>query len=157
MAIHPGNCNTDEVEAAVENRGICRWINSVVPGAAVKVLQNGPAANQPGIYYDLQIGDVVFVKQICYGVLSNQDSCDFDLGYTDGPAGSGTFTSLTMKFGQVTGNPKEGKLVEERPIAVPLAARYSDGARSITIRVDANDAAAEVRCGWTAYIEKEDT
>jgi hypothetical protein len=127
----------------------------VTPGAAQTVLQNGPAGDQPGIYYDLQIGDIVLIEQICYGVLTNQDSCDFELGYTDQPGGGGTFTPMTMQFGQATGNPRTGKTIEERPIPVALPLKYSDGIRSITIRVDANDASAQVRCGWSGCILKE--
>lgn len=127
----------------------------MTPGAASTVLQNGPAGDQPGIYYDLQDGDIVFVEQMCYGVLTNQDSCDFELGWTDGVAASGTFTPLTLQFGMATGNPREGKTTQQREVPVPLPLRYSDGVRSITMRVDANDAACQVRCGWSAYVQKE--
>lgn len=155
MAVRPGGGKNVEAEAALDDRGIWCWVNSVIPGAASLVLQNGPAGDQPGIYYDLQDNDIVLIRQVCFGVLTISDSCDFELGWTDGPVASGTFTPVSLKYGYSTGVELVGRIIEQRELTVPLPLRYSDGVRSITVRVDANDATCEIRCGWAGYVQKE--
>jgi hypothetical protein len=39
------------IVAAIENDVVCRWVNDKAPGTSAVVLTDGPAGDQPGIYY----------------------------------------------------------------------------------------------------------
>ena len=120
------------------------------------MLTDGPAGDQPGVYYNLSPGEQVFVTQICYGVLTASDSCTFELGTTDQANGAGTFTPRTLERHVATGTAATGKLDQDldiRPALGPL--RYSDGIRSVTFRVNANDAGCTINAGWHGWAEDE--
>ena len=82
----------------------------MVPGALQTVLTNGPAGDQPGIYYNLGTKDSVWITQISYGVLSTSDDCEFEFGSTDAANGGGTFTPRTCGRHAATGAANQGKL-----------------------------------------------
>jgi len=135
--------------------GTCHWINAITPGAAQTVLTNGPAGDQPGIYYNIQEGRQVALTMFCFGVNTLNDDCDFELGYTSGANGGGTFTPLTPQFNVTTGAAREGRATFDKLITPPLVAKYSDGVRSITSRVDANDAGCQITVAWHGWVENE--
>ena len=122
-----------------------------MPGAAQVVLTNGPAGDQPGIYYNLAPGETIYITCMYWAVLSVSDNCYFELGYTDAPNGAGTFYPRTAAFYIGTGNTVASRTDATRDIRPYLRLRYVDGVRSITFRVDANDATAVVQCGYQFF------
>lgn len=122
-----------------------------MPGAAQIVLTNGPAGDQPGIYYNLAAGEVVYVTLLCFGVITASDDCVFEFGYTDQPNGAGTFRPVTPEFFVRTGNAPNGRSTFEKRIEPFLPLRYADGVRSLTFRVDANDAAVTITVAYHGF------
>lgn len=122
--------------------------------AGVNVLQDGPAGDQPGIYYNLASGTQVMITQFCYGLTTASDWCTFELGYTDAANGAGNFTPITLERHIATGTSPQGRLDQDFTIEPPLGPlRYSAGIRSITIRVEANDAGATINTAWHGWVE----
>ena len=138
--------------AAIEGDVVCRWANNITPGAVETVLTTAPAPPQPGIYYNLAAGDIVMVTQMCVELWTVSDSLAWELGYTTGVAGTGTFYPVTPKFIYKTGAAATGFDGVQIAITPPGPVRYSAGARSITFRVTANDAAAEITITWHGYV-----
>lgn len=147
----PADVDTFEERAAIDGRQFCRWVNDAVPGAAQTVLTNAPIGDQPGIYYNLSAGEVLYVAQICFGVVSVSDDCAFEFGYTDQPNGEGTFHPRTPEFFVRTGAAPQGRSTFERRFLPRQRFRYADGVRSLTFRVDANDAACVVTCAYHGW------
>ena len=133
---------------------ICRWANANIPGDAQVVMTTAPAAGgQPGIFCNLVCGDTIWVTQICVGVLTASDTCLFEVGWTDAIDATGTFSPITPARNFVTGAAQDGpqdRMDTLSPALGPL--RYSDGVRSITFRVDANDANCQINAAWHGFI-----
>ena len=62
---------------------------------------------------------------------------------------------ITRHFEIVTGTAASGRTSASHQFNPPLCVNYSSGARSITIRVDANDASCVISTGWHGWVEKE--
>lgn len=142
-------------KAALNGLAICRWVNDRSNvNAAPTVLTNGPSGDQPGIYYNLASNDVVVVTQLCIQLETISDSVDWELGWTTAVNGGGTFTPITPKFHLYTGAASSGVQLDRVTVVPPGVVKYSDGARSITMRVQTNDAAAQITPTWHGYIVK---
>lgn len=119
------------------------------------VLTDGPGAGgQPGIYYNLREGERIILTQMCFGVNTLNDSCLFELGFTDAVNGGGTFTPVTLQFEVVTGAAREGRATFTYFLPF-VVLRHSAGVRSITYRVDANDASCDITVAWSGWTEPE--
>lgn len=120
------------------------------------VLTDGPVGDQPGIYYNLPQNTQVFITQFCYGLVTASDSCTYELGWCDAANGAGTFTPLTVERHIATGATAQGRLDQDFTIEPPLGPlRHSNGVRSITFRVNANDAGATINVAWHGWYENE--
>lgn len=120
------------------------------------VLTDGPAGDQPGIYYNLAQGKQVFISQFCYGLTTASDSCTFEIVTTDAANGAGNVTARTLERHLATGTSPNGRADFDLTIDPALGPlRYSDGIRSITMRVNANDAGATINAGWHGWVEQE--
>lgn len=127
----------------------------MTPGAAQVVLVNGPVGDQPGIYYNLPEGRQIVITMFCFGVNTLNDDCDFEFGYTDAINGAGTFAPVTPRFHVATGAAREGRATFDRSPTTPIVLKYSGGIRSVTARVDANDAGCQVTAAWNGWVEAE--
>ena len=93
---------------------------------------------------------------MCYGLITASDSCTFELGTCSAANGGGTFTPHTVERHLATGATATGRLDQDFTITPPLGPlRYSDGVRSITFRVNANDSAASINVAWHGWVEAE--
>ena len=119
-------------------------------------MTDGPSGDQPGIYYNLASGKQMFITQLCYGITTASDSCSFEIVSTDQANGAGTATARTLERHLATGTTPNGKLDADITIDPPLGPlKYSNGIRSITIRVNANDAGCTINTGWHGWVEDE--
>ena len=95
----------------------------------------------------------MWITQICNGLTTASDSCTFELGYTDAANGGGTFYPMTMERHVATGTSPQGRFDFDLTITPPLGPlQYADGVRSITFRVNANDASASINVAWHGFI-----
>lgn len=125
--------------AALMGQDVCGWVNEKIPGAAQVVLTDA------GLIYDIPAGRMVLVSQYCFAVETTGDDCQFEFGYVDA---GGTFRGLGPHKHVYTGAANAGITSFDQDIHPPMVIRYSQGARRITFRVDANDAACEITVGW---------
>ena len=98
----------------------------------------------------------VMVTSLVYGCHSTSDNLQVAVGYTTAANGAGTFTALTpdLGFHVAAAHAREEQVWQD--LVPPLPVRYTaDSARSVTLRVTANDTSAEVNMGWYGYYEAE--
>lgn len=137
------------VQAVREGRAIRKFVSHAVPGAGVSVL------TQPTIVFNLSPGRRVLVQDSHFGVTTLNDECHFEIGWTDQPDGAGTFTPFSAHRHVFTGAANVGYLDYDDELRPPSCASYAAGARSVTYRVDANDANCEITCEWAGWWEQE--
>jgi hypothetical protein len=130
-------------------QGLTKWVDGKTPGASQVVLTDA------GLVYNIPCGKQVLVRQMCFGIHTVSDNCTFEIGYTSQPDGAGVFTPIAKHIYVATGNTPTGKEDHDVIYRPPIRVRYCDGARSITIRVDANDANCVVCAGWQGWWEDE--
>ena len=130
-------------EAAIDRLGVHKWLNDKTVGTT-----DPTVLSDTTLYYNLEPGETVLIKNLKFGVNSLNDNCHFEIGWTTGTAGSSTFTALMGHYEFTTGAANTGRATTTVEFPIPPAARYSDGARSVTIRATANDVTAVVSCGW---------
>lgn len=109
------------------------------------------------IYFDLTTTrSQVFINKIVYGMHSVSDNMHLELGYTATAAGVGTFTALTPKLGYHVGASEIGAGFAFADFDPGLIVRYTgDSAKSVTLRMNANDTSAQVNAGWYGWYEIE--
>ena len=95
------------------------------------------------------------VTQYCFAVETLNDNCQFEFGFTDQPDGAGTFYGLGPHKHVYTGAANAGITSFDQDIRPAEPISYAAGARCITFRVDANDAACEITVGWHGWWELE--
>ena len=134
---------------ASHGQGLTKWVEDKTPGATQVVLTDA------SLVYNLARGMQVMIRQVCYGIHTVSDNCTFEVGYTTQPNGAGAFTPIAKHTYVVTGNTPTGRESHDIILRPPIRVRYCDGARSITVRVDANDATCEICIGWQGWWEDE--
>jgi len=136
--------------AARQGRTVCGWANEVTPGLNPVVLTTA------GLVYNIPADRLVMIVQYCYAVETTSDDCQFEFGWTDAANGAGTFHPVGPHKHVFTGAANTGRTAFDQPIGPPPACiRYSEGARSLTFRVDANDANCEITVGYHGWWENE--
>jgi len=138
-----------EVQAARTGRGIQKWVNDKTPGADAVVLTDAT------LYFNIPVGMAVYITAMHFDVLSVEDDCHFLLVYTPTVAGVGTPVEISGHTHVYTGAAKDtGIGAKERPFNPPIRVEYAAAAAvCVTMKVDANDAAAVISCGWTGWYE----
>ena len=136
------------LDALIEGRVIGGHAVDYIPGAAQVVLTEGLTA---GISHNILENQMAVVTNIMVGLHTLNDDCHFEIGWTDAVDGGGVFTPLMMAIDYHSGNVQSGPTTLPVPFDPYVGIRYRDGARSITFRVHANDAAAEITCHWHGF------
>lgn len=138
--------------AARMGQGVCRWVNDLVPNSSQVVLT---AALAPGLVYNIPSGKRLMLTQYCYAVETASDNCQFEFGFTTQADGAGTFVPLGPHKHVATGAANTGRTAFDQEIVPAEPISYARGARCVTFRVDANDAACEITMGWHGWLEDE--
>ena len=139
--------------ASRQGHGVCRWVNEFVPGAAQVVIT---AAMAPGLIYNIPAGRRLMLSQYCFAVETTGDDCQFEIGFTDQPGGAGAFTPLAPHKHVYTGAANQGITAFDQDIRPAEPISYTRmGARSVTFRVDANDASCEITVAYHGWWEHE--
>ena len=139
----------DAIHAGRADAVVCGWINAQAGLNALTVINNN------ALYYNIPDGMRVMAAIVCAGLNTNGDEVMFQLGYTNQINAGGNFTPVMPYKRYATGAAREGRLDYELIPPIPMVIRHSDGARCVTMRVQANDAAAEVDLAWQGWIERE--
>jgi hypothetical protein len=139
---------TNYLDATLEDRRIGGHVVKYTPGAALVVLTEALFA---GVSHNILEGQIAVVTQIHYGIHTLNDNCHFEIGWTDAVDGGGAFTVLVPMFDYHTAAAQSGAITQGETFFPPPAVWYRDGARSITFRVDANDAGCEIVAHWHGF------
>lgn len=145
----PKTVTTGGREATRQGRALHKWVNSKTPGSSEVVLTDAT------LYYNIPTGKQVLVTQLCFDLETMSDDCCFTIVSCSAVAGGGTSTAITGCIQVFTGNVQSGSAAKERMYVPSILVTYSSGARSITLRVNANDANAVISCGWMGEVEDE--
>jgi len=137
------------LQASRRGDSLLKWVNDKTPGDALVVLTDAT------LYYDIPAGKRVLITHVSYGLITVSDDCHFELVSCSAVAGGGTPTAITFHMEAATGDRKSDKSIQRSDFDPPICVNYSSGARSITLRVNANDAAAVITCGWHGWVEDE--
>ena len=95
----------------------------------------------------------MYIAQYRVGLSTLSDSVTFELGYTDAANGAGTFTPATCEYHLGTGAANSGIVPPYFVMDPPLRITYAMGARSITMRVEANDSGATITAAYHGWVE----
>ena len=139
---------TNFLDALLEDRVIGGAAVDYMPGAALVVLTEGLV---PGVSYNILEEQIGIVTQVHYGLHTLNDNCHFEIGWTDAVDGGGAFTPLMPILDFHTAAAQSGAVTQGEIFVPPLGAWYRKGARSITWRVTAIDAAAVITCHWHGF------
>lgn len=137
------------LEAARDARGLHKWVNDKTASGSLQVLTDAT------MYYDIPAGKQVIIVQAYIGVETVSDDIHVEVVSCSAVAGGGTATALSGHYHLFTGANLVGTEDKEREFMPPLIAKYSDGARSVTMRINANDASCVISCGWMGWVEPE--
>ena len=144
MRISGGVSSTGfRMKAAIDKKTLHKWVNDKTPGTTDALVLTDAT-----LYYNLVEGECVLVTGVTYGVLSASDSCHFEAGWTTAVAGGGDFTALSPHYEVGTGTVVSGKITSRDEVMPPYHVCYAAGARSISLRVQANDNACVITAGW---------
>lgn len=132
-----------------EGNALHKWVNDALNLSTASIL---PTA---GLCYDLNEGEQVFITNVCWGLHTASDSVIVEVVSTTGACGTGVATLASHHFEGATGATPTGKELQCYPIDPPIMVRYSDGARSVSLKADANDDAASVTMAWYGWVEDE--
>ena len=137
------------LQAARVGAAVCGWMNGVVGLAALTVVANA------GVYYNIPVDRRVVITMLCAGLNTVSDQIDFEFGFTDAINAGGTFYPATPIKRYASAANRQHGLDYELKLSVPIILRYSQGARCVTMRVQANDALAAVDLAWQGWVERE--
>lgn len=113
------------------------------------------------LVYDLLPSSRVFITQFYYEIqrVAAQATpwLEIELGFTSGAGGTGVFAPLTGKYNLqvMTTAVNEMFAPDYKTFVPPIVVEYdTDGARSITVRVNTDAAGTEIMVEWHGWIEE---
>lgn len=141
--------NEEQVAWSRRGQAVFRWITGCTPELSVSEI------SAPDLVYDITEGTQVFITQFDVGVYTVNDDCYFTLVACTETDGGGTQTAVTSDLHVYSGAALAGTEWAHRTFDPPIRVRYSDGYRSISVLMDANDGACTVSAEWQGWYEDE--
>lgn len=135
------------LKAAREGRAIYRDSALFTPGAAESIRTDSE------IVFNLEPNTRVMITQAIFTLQTVSDDCVFEIVSCTDINGGGVATRRSYRRFN-TGATLYGRGFED-VYQPPIVVRWKEGARSITIRVDANDAACQITVSWRGWWEPE--
>ena len=144
--------NDQAIRAARQGRAIHKWKDSITGLSGSHVVSTDAA-----IYYDIPAGKQVIVTRLVLGLDTINDVAHAYVAGCAAITGGGNATQLCPHSHFVTGAAKEGRSEATRVFDPPICIKYSDGYRSVSLALAANDTNADVLVGWQGWMEDEGT
>ena len=139
------------INAARENRALCRWVNGKAGiNAAVTVLTDA------GLLLPLVDGRRYIITCLYINLDTASDTLAVEFVATENDDGSGAVTALSPQFHVATGAAADGRQPQLTAINPPIMVVRGDGYHALTFRAQTNDAGAEATLGFTGFYETED-
>lgn len=136
------------IHAARRGGGLHKWVNDHTGSGADEVLTDAT------LYYDIPVGKQVLITGIGYDMETVSDDCHFGMVKCSAVAGGGDAVEISGHTHIFTGASIDGSSSGERYFNPPILVKYSDTAKSITIKIHTSDSSAIVSCGWCGIVEE---
>lgn len=140
---------TAGIHNARRGNGLHKYVNDKTASGSLEVLTDST------LYENIPEGFQIVIAKMHYDLETVSDDVSFEVVSTDAAQGGGTPTALCGHAHIFTGTANEPASSRDRLFVPPMVVKYSGGARSVTMRINANDSSAVVSCGWMGWIEKE--
>lgn len=144
----------DAIFWARQGRLFTRWVSDKTDLSTLTVLTDGLSGEGPGIYYNIEPRTQVFGSMVAFQLTSSNDWMRIEYGFTDQPNGAGNFTPITPIYRVQTG-PHGISYPHLQLVLPPFPISRRTGARSVTARVQTNNAGARVMVSWLGWWEEE--
>ncbi len=140
------------IRAARAGHSIHKWDDSITGLSTEHVVSTDAA-----LYYDLPEGYQVMVTALVVGLDTINDEVHAYVAGCAAIAGGGDDTQLSHHIHYVTAVGKAGRSEVKHVFDPPLCVKYSDGYRSVSVAIAANDTDADVLVAWHGWVEREIT
>ncbi len=140
------------LRAARDGNSINKWDNSITGLTTEHVVSTDAA-----IYYNIPEGAQVVVTSLDVGLDTISDEAHAVVVGCAAVAGGGDDTEITHHAHIATDDKKTGRLEVTHDFNPPLVIKYSDGYRSVSLAMAANDTDADVLVAWHGWVEREST
>lgn len=137
------------LHASRRGYGLHKYVNDKQASGSTQVLTDAT------IFEDIPEGFQIVVTKVYLDLETFSDDVAFEVVSTDAVSGGGTPTTLCGHVHTFVGTLPNASASVERDCIPPMVIKYSGGARSVTMRITANDSSAVVSCGWMGWIEPE--
>lgn len=137
------------VHAARRGAGFRSYVADKTASGASQVLTDAT------MFQNIPAGKQVVITFMYYGLESVADDCQFEVVPTDAVDGGGTPTTIMGHMHIYTPAGLGDSITQHRVLNPPCVLKYSDGHRSVTMRINANDSSAVVSCGFDGWLEPE--
>lgn len=138
--------------AARQGRAIHKWDDSVIGLSTEHVISTDSA-----IYYNIPAGKQVVIIRISVGLDTADDDGHLYVAGCSSVAGGGNATQLGHHIHYYSGSKKDGRGEHDHDFSPSLVIKYSDGYRSISLALAANDVDADLLVSWSGWVEDEGT
>ncbi len=140
------------IRAARDGNSINKWDDSITGLTPAHVVSTDAA-----IYYDIPEGHQVMVTILAIGLDTVNDEAHAYVAGCAAIAGGGVSTQLSHHMHFVTAVGKSGRSPVNHEFYPPLCVKYSDGYRSVSLALAANDVNADILVAWHGWLEREIT
>lgn len=140
---------TPQIHASRRGNGRQKYINDKTASGSQQTLTDATLVE------NLVEGEVMLVACMHFSLETVSDDCEFEVVSTAAVDGGGAVTALHGHQHIFTPAALTATATQKRSFFPPIRVPYSGGARSVTMRITANDSSAVVSCGFDGWIEKE--
>jgi hypothetical protein len=137
------------IHAARRGSGLHKYVNDKTASGSSQVLTDAT------LFEDVPEGYQIVVAMMHLDLETLSDDVSFEVVSTSAVSGGGTPTTLCGHAHLFVGASAMPSASKDRRFIPPMVIKYSSGARSVTMRINANDSSAVVSCGWMGWIEPE--
>lgn len=135
-------------QAARDGRYICAFVDDYVTNPVNQVITS------VDLVYNLQPNDLLLVMCVMYGSITDNQGCRFKLVACSDVDGGGVVTDLMPWFAFYNGATRIGFTTQKVDMPI-IPIRWSQGVRSVTMRIASTNVAVAVSCGYAATRERE--
>ncbi len=137
------------LDAALDGRDRHGNYVNQIPGVGLTVLTDA------GLVLNIPEGYLYVVTSHEISIHTLSDDCLFQFGCCDAINGGGVFHADGHPDYLKSGAAQAVLVTQSHLYIPPLVIRYSEGSRSVTFQVTANDAACAISCGFDGFFMQE--
>ena len=132
--------------AARIGKGVTTWVNSKTASGSSQVLTDAT------LYKNIGVNETLFITAFHFNLETVSDDCCFSLVKCAEVAGGGAAVDIAGCAHIFTGGTMATGTAKERPFNPPLRVPYAAAAKSVSVKINSNDASAVISCGFHGYL-----